>query len=271
MKFTFFVSLCLLSHLAVSAQEGNYKIVYIHCIQFDTAKQLLNNDGFSATLTGNGWESNYTMNKIYYKTADTSSMTVEKALKNAGTYNLKMQGAAADSFGNQVYFNRKFDSVYLREKMPDEYIITKEKAPRFNWVITKDSMTILGYKCVMAKMDFRGRRYTAYFTTEIPIAAGPWKFNGLPGLILQIEDDRNQVKMFATKVDYPVDEPVQEFAGIGRLIDASEYVTLRDKYNEKIIRRIEQANSGQMGYDKTIISPKIKRTQGIYGIELKVD
>lgn len=61
----------------------------------------------------------------------------------------------------------------------------------FNWVISNDTMTILGKKCFSAKCNFRGRKYIAYFCPEIPINDGPWKLNGLPGLILyaKTEDD----------------------------------------------------------------------------------
>lgn len=52
----------------------------------------------------------------------------------------------------------------------------------------KDSLSILDYKCIKATTRFRGRDYTAWVTKELPINDGPWKFYGLPGLILQIED-----------------------------------------------------------------------------------
>ena len=262
----------MFSFLIATSQKTNYKITYMHCIQFDTAKSLVNDVGFPATLIGNSLESNYTMNKIYGKKIDTSGISYDQALKAQGTYIIKMPGSqASDSFGNQVYYNRKIDSIYLREKMPDEYLITKEKTPVIQWLITKDTMTVLGYVCTMAKAHFRGRHYKAYFTSAIPIASGPWKFLGLPGLVLQIQDEKNQVKIFATKVEYPVADQVQKFSGEGRLIQAAEYVIMRDEYHKKTLRKMDQANSGQELHDGSFFSPKTKKTQGIYGIELKVN
>ena len=58
----------------------------------------------------------------------------------------------------------------------------------FNWAIHEDTLTICGYMCQKATCDFRGRTYTAWFSTEIPVNEGPWKFGGLPGLILKIYD-----------------------------------------------------------------------------------
>lgn len=44
---------------------------------------------------------------------------------------------------------------------------------------------------VKATVSHEGREYTAWYTTEIPIADGPYKFWGLPGLILKISDSEN--------------------------------------------------------------------------------
>ncbi|MFS4416494.1 GLPGLI family protein [Maribacter sp. 2307ULW6-5] len=60
---------------------------------------------------------------------------------------------------------------------------------RLNWKITNDTTKdILGYKVKKASVSFKGRDYTAWFTDEISIPDGPYKFNGLPGLILEIYD-----------------------------------------------------------------------------------
>lgn len=58
------------------------------------------------------------------------------------------------------------------------------------WEIVADSITsVLGYDCVMAKSDYHGREWTAWFTPEIPLNFGPWKFRGMPGLVLKAEAD----------------------------------------------------------------------------------
>lgn len=69
--------------------------------------------------------------------------------------------------------------------------IYNEKLPEFNWKISDDTLTILSYLCQKACCSFRGRMYTAWFAVDIPVNNGPWKFGGLPGLILKIEDSTN--------------------------------------------------------------------------------
>ncbi len=56
------------------------------------------------------------------------------------------------------------------------------------WEMCDDVQEILGYECWKATCTFAGRKYVAWFTLEIPIQDGPYKFYGLPGLILKIED-----------------------------------------------------------------------------------
>lgn len=63
-----------------------------------------------------------------------------------------------------------------------------EPVPSFEWEITGRTAQVLGYECHEAVADFRGRKWHAWFTYDIPLRYGPWKLGGLPGLILRAED-----------------------------------------------------------------------------------
>ncbi len=67
-----------------------------------------------------------------------------------------------------------------------------EPLPVQDWKMGEDTLTIAGYLCQNATCTFRGRDYTSWFTTDIPISNGPWKFGGLPGLILKVYDKDKQ-------------------------------------------------------------------------------
>lgn len=67
-----------------------------------------------------------------------------------------------------------------------------EPLNEINWNIVGDSTaTILDYECVMAETDYHGRHWKAWFAPEIPVPFGPWKLQGLPGLIMKAETDAN--------------------------------------------------------------------------------
>lgn len=63
-------------------------------------------------------------------------------------------------------------------------------AAEMKWTIRPDTASFFGYKCTKATTRFRGRNYIAWFTSELPISSGPYKFCGLPGLIVKIADDK---------------------------------------------------------------------------------
>ena len=60
---------------------------------------------------------------------------------------------------------------------------------KFNWKILSDKQKIGEYNTQKATTEYGGRKWTAWFSTDIPFQDGPYKFSGLPGLIIKIEDD----------------------------------------------------------------------------------
>ena len=69
-----------------------------------------------------------------------------------------------------------------------------ESSPVFEWKLLDGQKKVLGYSCQKATCRFRGREYVAWYATDIPLRYGPYKFGGLPGLILEISDTQNDYK-----------------------------------------------------------------------------
>ena len=67
-------------------------------------------------------------------------------------------------------------------------VLVEDIYPDLRWTITEEQKVIADYTCVKATVSYRGRDWTAWFTPEIPLAVGPWKLHGLPGLILEAYD-----------------------------------------------------------------------------------
>ena len=68
------------------------------------------------------------------------------------------------------------------------------------WNIREDKKQIGELSCQLATCIFRGRNYQAWFATEIPVSAGPWKMGGLPGLIVELEDDQQHMVVQLEKI-----------------------------------------------------------------------
>lgn len=70
------------------------------------------------------------------------------------------------------------------------------------WDIVEDStITILDYQCIMATTDYHGRKWTVWFTPEIPMQDGPWKFCGLPGLVMEASEPSGQHSFTANGIE----------------------------------------------------------------------
>ena len=67
-----------------------------------------------------------------------------------------------------------------------------QEKPELKWEIQKDTMTIKGYSCQKALLAYGGRQWLAWFAADIPLGMGPYKFNGLPGLILRVSDSQEE-------------------------------------------------------------------------------
>ncbi|GGK57075.1 MULTISPECIES: GLPGLI family protein [Flavobacteriaceae] len=89
-----------------------------------------------------------------------------------------------DNRTNNLYYTLQIP------KMQDRFYYIQDKN-LFKWNILEETKLIKGYNVQKATTSFAGRNYIAWFSPEIPIAEGPYKFNGLPGLILEISDTAN--------------------------------------------------------------------------------
>lgn len=106
----------------------------------------------------------------------------------ANTMTDALSKAPQSEFSYEIYKDISKQSItYVDIIEPKKYSYT-EPVSIFNWQINSATRTISGYKCQQANTFFRGRYYTAWFTRQIPIPDGPYKFCGLPGLIVQIQD-----------------------------------------------------------------------------------
>lgn len=93
--------------------------------------------------------------------------------------------------------NRSFEKLFFKDFSQDLMLFKlnnsgidfqgKDNLLKWNWQIIEESKEIKGFKCKKAVSDAYGGKFIAWFATEIPVKAGPEKFDGLPGLILSVQ------------------------------------------------------------------------------------
>ncbi|HLT49681.1 MAG TPA: GLPGLI family protein [Aequorivita sp.] len=98
------------------------------------------------------------------------------------------------------YFYNNKSNFYFKDVFFDEAMVVIEDQHTWDWKIDNETKKIGLFTAQKATVNFRGRDYVAWFTSEIPVPFGPWKFKGLPGLILEVYDTNNIFHISATQV-----------------------------------------------------------------------
>lgn len=76
-----------------------------------------------------------------------------------------------------------------RDNLFDYFLI--ESKDEMKWNIFPETKKVGEYNLQKAETTFGERKWIAWFCNEIPINEGPYKFQGLPGLIFEIADKGN--------------------------------------------------------------------------------
>jgi len=91
-------------------------------------------------------------------------------------------------FAPEIFKNYPKEKITVTDDItPEDYIYEENKVDR-KWVLQEGMLKVCGYECNKAVASFGGREWTVWYTPEITISDGPWKFYGLPGLILKASD-----------------------------------------------------------------------------------
>lgn len=90
--------------------------------------------------------------------------------------------------------------IYKFISLLRDFYKTSENTPTFNWKISDETKKIENYNCQKATLDYAGRLWEAWFTTDIALQEGPFIFSGLPGLIIYMKDSKNNYEFSFTGI-----------------------------------------------------------------------
>jgi GLPGLI family protein len=129
------------------------------------------------------------------KIARDSMMSDKNTQQNIGTALSQIGKIPKTKFLFVIYqYNHQ---IIYRDQIVTERFQYVE-TPDFNWQLVNNDSVIAGYTCKMATCHYGGRNYTAWYTEEIPIPTGPYKFFGLPGFIVAVQDSLQQLQFVLT-------------------------------------------------------------------------
>ncbi|WP_374174775.1 GLPGLI family protein [Flavobacterium tructae] len=132
---------------------------------------------------------------------------------------------------SKLLFSTEKNTI-TRIPLYNDEIIYKTENNEIKYDLTGNTKKIDNYNCQEARLSLNGRKYTIWFTTDIPISFGPYKINGLPGLAMEITEETNNFKI--------------QFKSLKKLTDTTDFNNFKkyilskpaleyNKYEETII------------------------------------
>lgn len=182
----------------------------------DTA-QILVHYKFSHVRDTNNRNNPYTENMVLFVGKNASSYkSYDRQLQNQ-LFRSQLQEAINNSADGRIRLDRHItgsgteyyqfinDRKLVRKEMVmmDSYIIN-DVLPVINWHISSDKANFAELHCQKATCHFKGRDYTAWFCADLPVHVGPWKLNGLPGVIVEAYDAKKEVVFKFDRVEKAV-------------------------------------------------------------------
>ena len=184
-------------------EQSRYKCAYQFDFLRDTIKMEYCRKEIYIVQIGNKLTKGFTYQKTYLDSLQKASPELYRTLFNASVKesieamrrtgdvsHMNNNSFSYGAFPSDLYKDYKKNEIRVRDNISiHSFIYTDELKPQ-DWEIVSDTATLSGYHCQKAKCQWRGRDYEAWFTPEIPISEGPWKFYGLPGLITKLYDTK---------------------------------------------------------------------------------
>jgi len=143
----------------------------------------------------------------------------------------------------EIYYKSSLqDTILMKSNIGDQSYWIKDIPPAIIWDTNySDTKIIQSYKCKKATTTFRGSSIIAYYTPDIPYPFGPFKFGGLPGLILEIgEEDQTintwQVKNISKTID--LKNEINKPQNIKKIIFYKDFEQLTQSGNREDVKKL---------------------------------
>ncbi|WBV59252.1 GLPGLI family protein [Chryseobacterium camelliae] len=115
-----------------------------------------------------------------------------EAMQKAGVYKDLSKSFKMPKFSEKIVKTYPDMKIQYIDRIANGFTpmnIGYNETTKFDWKISNEKAKIGAYNAQKATTEYGGKKWTAWFSSELPFQDGPYKFSGLPGLIVKIEDE----------------------------------------------------------------------------------
>jgi GLPGLI family protein len=245
-----FSFLAFLLPLFTFAQQSEGEIIFTETVQLkidldgeneEIRKMMPTSQSFSRNLLFN---ENASVYKDYEQATDNSDLEINH---ESDGMNFKMVMKRPEN----VFFTdfENGTTINYREFF-GRYFLVNGQLKKLAWKMSGEQKKVLGFVCQKAVFQDTSRTVEAWFTPQIPVAAGPGEWGGLPGMILEVSIDGSARTMVASKVELKalpkdaIEKPTK-----GKAVTQEEF----DKIEQEKMKEMQEEMGGSGGGMKIII------------------
>ena len=142
-----------------------------------------------------------------------------------------------------------------------------EPTPDIAWTLTDDTLTVSSYLCQQATATHRGVEWRVWYTEEIPSSAGPWRLRGLPGMIVQAENEAHtfcltELRQEATPITAPEKNPDVQRMAYAKLLKHRNDVYGNRQYAKNPFFHVPDLNGGNLSLGGSIRHMEVFQLNG---------
>lgn len=169
---------------AFTAKSQNQRFIYDVQYKKDSTSHILTKENYILDII---------KNDVLYYTRD--FFVADSLISNNIPFPKDIKLNTSNIISHQIG-NNSFDEYDLFENT----VLKLQTSSSQNWKLTEEKKQIKNITLQKATTYWGGRNWIAWFTPEIPLQEGPYKFHGLPGLIVEIYDAKNNYKFELVKI-----------------------------------------------------------------------
>lgn len=191
---------------------------------------------------------------------------LEAPQTKVGSGGIKIMSLGGSGSTDVYYKNIQQKRFANKTEIQGKAFLVKDKLKEYEWELSSETKNIGNYTCYKATYTTEVENTTmsmvngetketttketivttSWYTTQIAISNGPKDYQGLPGLILEINDGKNTIVCVEIILN-PEDAEKIEEPTKGKVVSLKKYTKIQKQKTEELIEKMKSRNGIDLG------------------------